>query len=182
MRQDIRLKGSGMQFTLLTGAILISMFFLTGFASFMVNTYVFNPQAKAIVTAQTVTAAANSLSLAEKGEFIIILKDPVGIRTYRDEDNIYTFEIFYEGVFGGILGSNVTEDITIDIESIDPDRNIFDASKGIFNGGSHKTPFLCRVNEISVPNTNTIYISKLPGENFVRISNFRSKATGGVSI
>jgi len=181
MRKDVKLKGSGMEFTLLTGSILISIVFLVGFSTFLVNSYVFNPQAKAIVTAQTVTAAANSLSMAEKGEFIIVLKDPVGIRTYRNDDNVYMFEIFYEGVFGGILGSNVT-DITIDIEKIDPDRNIFDASKGIFKGGSHKTPFLCRVNEIEVPNTNTIYISKLPGEDFVRVSNFRGSTVGGVSI
>lgn len=174
-------KGLGSEMTLPIGAILISLAFLVGMATFLVNSYVFNPQAKAIVTAQTVTSAANSLSMTEKGEFIITLQEPVGMKIYRNDENVYMFQIFYEGIFGGMLAGDEELRI-IEIYDADIDKSIFDSDKGIFEGGSYETPFLCRVNEIEATGVNMIYISKVPGEDFVRVSSFKSETVGGVSI
>jgi len=174
MLRDSSVKGQSTEYILVIGAILISIAFVVGMGIFMVNSYVFNPQAKAIVIAQTTTAAANSLSMVEKGEFVMVLNKPVGIETYRNEDGTYIFKIKYTGVFDS--------DSIQDIEPIDKDIIDLKTEGEIFQGGEYETPFLCTVNEIKADDVNMIYVSKSPGENFVRVSNFRSKAEGEVSI
>jgi hypothetical protein len=174
--QSMRFKGQASDTIRVIGYILLGIAFLVGLSFLMYNSFAVNPQAKAIVIAQTATSAANSLSMAEKGEFIITLEKPADIEIYRNTDGIYMFKIFYEGPFESILSSGESRNIEpVGLDKINMDESAFE-------GGSYETPFLCSVNEIKAAGVNMIYVSKLPGEDFVRVSNFRSDTVGGVSI
>ncbi len=172
----MKFKGQSPDLIRVIGALLLGIAFLVGLSFLMYNSFALNPEAQAIVIAQTATSAANSLSMAEKGEFIITLQKPTDIEIYRNDEGIYIFRIFYEGPFESIFRTGESRDV----EPIGLDKINMDEGK--FEGGSYETPFLCRVNEIKAADVNVIYISKLPGEDFVRVSNFRVKTVGGVSI
>jgi len=152
---------------LLIGAILLGIMALVGITNAITDTYESSPDAQAIVAVQTITSAANSLSMVEKGEFNMIFRNPVRITVKKDKDGVSVLKIIYKSFINiNSTGFDLIDDVLVQ-------------DYGPLTNGEYEMAFLCDVKETDISDVNALYISKIPEENFVRIQDLRAKVTGG---